>query len=139
MTKWQKLLLDLKANGFTQAAIAEECGSTQTTISSIASGVTKDPGYALGAALTRLADPDTALGYEETIQRHGGSSALARKLGIKPNSVSNWKARGINKAWAMAIRSLDPVAPPTASASIVTVVVGGLEVTISVKPVGAAK
>ena len=74
------------------------------------------------------------MNYAETIAQHGGSSALARKLGIRPNSVSNWKARGIPKPWAAVIRGLEPSAPVTPSGpTSVTVQVGGLEVTITVR------
>jgi hypothetical protein len=78
------------------------------------------------------------MNYDQTVALHGGSSALARKLGIKPNSVSNWAARGIPKAWQMAIASLDSTPVTSALPASVTIQVGGLEVTITVKPVGGA-
>lgn len=37
----------------------------------------------------------------ETIKVAGGVSALARHLGIRPNTVSNWQARGLPRAYAL--------------------------------------
>lgn len=37
----------------------------------------------------------------ETIERAGGVSALARYLGIKPNTISNWQTRGVPRAYTL--------------------------------------
>ena len=39
------------------------------------------------------------------IQAEGSSAKLARKLGITPARLSNWKARGIPDGWASALRT----------------------------------
>jgi transcriptional regulator with XRE-family HTH domain len=56
---WQKLLSDLKDLGLTQMQIAERCACAQTTISDLATGATKQPGYAIGASLLALAQEHT--------------------------------------------------------------------------------
>jgi hypothetical protein len=52
---FRALVASLKAAGYTQADMAAECGCGQSSISDIATGVTKDPSYSVGAALMRLA------------------------------------------------------------------------------------
>jgi hypothetical protein len=49
------ILAHLKVAGKTQAEVAEACRCKQSTISDINSGRTKDPSFAVGSALVRLA------------------------------------------------------------------------------------
>ena len=47
------------------------------------------------------------MNYAEVAQRHGGASALARKLGLTPTAVINWGVRGVPKSWQLAIRGME--------------------------------
>lgn len=40
---------------------------------------------------------------DQSIDRAGGVSALARALDLEPNVVSNWRSRGIPDGWAKAL------------------------------------
>lgn len=51
---WKKLIADLMAAGITQPQIAKRCGCSQATVSELATGVTVQPRYPLGAALVAL-------------------------------------------------------------------------------------
>lgn len=51
---WKTLLADLDAAGFTQAAIAARCGVAQSTVSDLARGATKSPGFDFGQRLIEL-------------------------------------------------------------------------------------
>jgi len=52
---WPTLIADIQRHGkMTQPQIAEHCHCAQATVSDLASGVTANPRYALGAALTEL-------------------------------------------------------------------------------------
>lgn len=53
---WVSLLSYLKSEGVTQVMAAEIVGSTQTTLSDLARGNTKEPGYSLGTRLLALRD-----------------------------------------------------------------------------------
>lgn len=41
---------------------------------------------------------------DEAIKAAGGVSALARHLGVKPNTVSNWQVRGVPHAYLYLFR-----------------------------------
>jgi hypothetical protein len=69
----------------------------------------------------------------EIIEANGGSTALAKRLGIKSTAVAMWKVRGIPRAWKLA---LGDTTPAPQAVSTVTVVVGDMEITITVKPAG---
>jgi transcriptional regulator with XRE-family HTH domain len=51
---WKTLIADLIARDFVQTKIAEECGVAQSTISGLASGITKSPSFDLGQKLLAL-------------------------------------------------------------------------------------
>ncbi len=51
---WQQIIKDLQEAGVTQQEMARRCGTKQSTISSIATGKSRDTRYALGAALLRM-------------------------------------------------------------------------------------
>jgi len=51
---WKSIISTLQERGLSQAVIAEKCGCAQPTISDLASGKTKQPGYALGQSLQKL-------------------------------------------------------------------------------------
>jgi hypothetical protein len=52
---FRSVLAHLKLAGRTQVEIALYCGCGQSSISDIATGVTKDPSYSVGSALLRMA------------------------------------------------------------------------------------
>ncbi len=52
---WQSLIKELQAAGYTQVKLGAECGCAQTTISDLARGVTKTPGFTVGMKLMELA------------------------------------------------------------------------------------
>jgi hypothetical protein len=41
---------------------------------------------------------------DQAIKAAGGVSALARHLGVKPNTVSNWQVRGLPHAYSYLFR-----------------------------------
>lgn len=51
---WKSLLEDLGARGWTQPKLAAELRVSQSTISDLKRGATKDPSYTLGSALQAL-------------------------------------------------------------------------------------
>lgn len=51
---WKSLLEALAARGWTQPKLSAEFGVSQSTISDLKRGVTKDPSYTLGSALQAL-------------------------------------------------------------------------------------
>lgn len=51
---WKSLLEALAARGWTQPKLAAEFGVSQSTISDLKRGVTKDPSYTLGSSLQAL-------------------------------------------------------------------------------------
>ncbi len=51
---WKNLLARLAAAKLTQVQIAERCGVSQSTISDLARGATKSPGFELGMKLREL-------------------------------------------------------------------------------------
>lgn len=51
---WKQLIADIVATGITQPQIAKQCGCSQATVSELATGVTTQPRYPLGAALVAL-------------------------------------------------------------------------------------
>lgn len=57
---WKTLIAELMAAGLTQPQIAKHCGCSQATVSELASGVTAQPRYPLGAALVALHQQTTA-------------------------------------------------------------------------------
>jgi uncharacterized protein YjcR len=38
------------------------------------------------------------------IQKEGTAAALAKKLGVAPNVIGNWKTRGVPDGWLFALR-----------------------------------
>lgn len=54
-TNWQDVILLLRIRGHTQADIARMTGTTQSVISDIAAGKTRDPRYSTGRKLLNLA------------------------------------------------------------------------------------
>lgn len=52
---FRAILSTLKAAGYTQTEIALACSCGQSSISDLATGVTQDPSYSVGAALIRMA------------------------------------------------------------------------------------
>ena len=56
---WKKMLADLRDRGWTQKLLAEHCKVSQSSISAIATGVTKDPAHSLGTKLLVLFDAGT--------------------------------------------------------------------------------
>lgn len=55
LTKWQKLLIGLKKQGWSQARIAEHCNVTQAAINQLNIGKSKEPRHSLGENLIALA------------------------------------------------------------------------------------
>jgi transcriptional regulator with XRE-family HTH domain len=53
---WPDLIKRLQAQGLTQVEVARRCGVAQSTVSDLAGGRTKSPGFELGAALLRLVE-----------------------------------------------------------------------------------
>ena len=51
---WQNIISKLNEAGLTQIKIAELTGASQTSISELHTGKTKNPGYSLGVALMEL-------------------------------------------------------------------------------------
>lgn len=51
---WKKLLSDLQAAGYTQTRIAERCEVSQSTVSDLARGATKQPSFDFGSRLLAL-------------------------------------------------------------------------------------
>lgn len=51
---WQALIRRLQARGWTQVAIAERVGASQSAISDMLNGKARAPRFALGDALRRL-------------------------------------------------------------------------------------
>ena len=51
---WKKVLEDLAGAGYTQVRLAEQCACSQSTISAIARGETKDPAHSIGEVLKAL-------------------------------------------------------------------------------------
>lgn len=54
MNRWQKIVSDLLANGWTQQSLGEKAGCAQATISDIYQGNTKSPRADLAMALMEL-------------------------------------------------------------------------------------
>jgi|GEM_PF-2927942 len=54
-TKWQEIIAELKKAGWTQTAIAKECGVSQAAINQIKLGSTKEPSHSVGEKLIELA------------------------------------------------------------------------------------
>lgn len=65
---WKSLLEALAARGWTQPKLSSEFGVSQSTISDLKRGVTKDPSFTLGSALQTLHKSGRAPG--ETQQPH---------------------------------------------------------------------
>jgi transcriptional regulator with XRE-family HTH domain len=53
-TDWTQLLADLKARGWMQKQLAELAGTSQSSISDLASGKTLDPAHSIGSVLEAL-------------------------------------------------------------------------------------
>jgi len=51
---WIKLISELSASGVLQTEMANYCGCSQSTISDLARGVTKQPYYNIGAAIQSM-------------------------------------------------------------------------------------
>lgn len=51
---WKKMLEELAAIGWSQTRIADHCGVGQMTVSDLARGETKNPGYSFGRKLEAL-------------------------------------------------------------------------------------
>jgi hypothetical protein len=51
---WQKLIADLQARGLRQVDIASLCDCRQSTVSDLATGITKEPSFTLGQSLIAL-------------------------------------------------------------------------------------
>lgn len=51
---WKKLLSDLRERGWTQQLLANQVGASQSAISDLNSGKTKDPSHSLGSVLQQL-------------------------------------------------------------------------------------
>lgn len=51
---WKSLIADLQANGYTQPQIAVACKCVQSTISDLATGLTKQPRFEIGTSLQKL-------------------------------------------------------------------------------------
>lgn len=51
---WPKLITELKGKGWTQAQIAEACGTTQPLISGLQTASISETRYSIGAALVKL-------------------------------------------------------------------------------------
>jgi transcriptional regulator with XRE-family HTH domain len=51
---WVETILLITKAGYTQSQIADECGCAQPTISDLAGGRTKNPGFQTGQALLKL-------------------------------------------------------------------------------------
>lgn len=51
---WKSLIAELGQFGYTQPRIATECRCSQSTISDLANGTTKEPRHSLGESLKRL-------------------------------------------------------------------------------------
>lgn len=51
---WTSLIADLRARGWTQAALADRLGCKQPTISDLANGKITNPSYELGARLVEI-------------------------------------------------------------------------------------
>ncbi len=59
---WKKLVAELDAAGYTQAAIAARCGVAQSTVSDLARGATKSPSFDFGRKLIEMGDEVRAAG-----------------------------------------------------------------------------
>ncbi len=61
---WSQLLADLKERGWTQQELAVRLGLSQSSVSALATGDTKNPAFKTGAALMEIhesgAAPDPA-------------------------------------------------------------------------------
>lgn len=75
---WKNILARLAEAGLTQMQIAERCEVSQSTISDIARGATKNPSYPVGARLQQLlaelpvAIAQAPLGAEPAAQQQAG-------------------------------------------------------------------
>ena len=67
MTPWKSIILALKVHGLSEAAIAEQCGCGQSTISYLLHERLADPRYLVGVAL------------HELLERAGKARAVKRR------------------------------------------------------------
>lgn len=65
---WKKLVAELDAAGYTQAAIATHCGVAQSTVSDLARGATKSPGFEFGRKLIELRDSVCQSGETQAVR-----------------------------------------------------------------------
>jgi hypothetical protein len=45
---------------------------------------------------------------DQIIDEFGGTSSVARMLGLTPGAISQWRTKGIPKPWMMYFRALHP-------------------------------
>ena len=69
---WTEMLADLRDRGWTQKLLAEHCKVSQSSISAIATGTTKDPAHSLGTKLQVLFDAGTPPELAPTTAEAGG-------------------------------------------------------------------
>lgn len=62
---WSHVIGELSALGYTQPAIAKECGCAQATISDLSRGATKNPSFPTGQALLQLLERAKAEGDKQ--------------------------------------------------------------------------
>lgn len=60
MDYWKNLLTDLRKRGWTQQLLAAKVGASQSAISDLNSGKTKDPAHSLGKAIEALHESGAA-------------------------------------------------------------------------------
>ena len=51
---WPQKIIDVRTTGMTQVQIARHCGCSQTTVSLLLAGTTRNPSWLVGQALTAL-------------------------------------------------------------------------------------
>lgn len=51
---WPQRITDIRNTGMTQVQIARHCGCSQTTVSLLLAGKTRNPSWLIGQALTAL-------------------------------------------------------------------------------------
>lgn len=57
-TKWQKIIAELKEKGWKQTEIGDACRISQSAITQLNSGSTKEPRHSIGEKIIALLDAD---------------------------------------------------------------------------------